>query len=322
MIIKSTTEQIMDLSVDLGTSMVKGATRKGADIITAKIPNRTQVNNPANKSQCRYVEVQGEQGIYIGIGKLNNNVAKHSRENLLEQVIAMANEFYGDTKRLMINLKLGLPFKLYDNDKFVNELKSKFKTNTWIDYKFNDETDKSLYINKIEVHIEGYSAFESIIDKVGIQQRILLLDVGGETTDLASFTYNYETNEYDTDDVFTVEKGVISLVGEITKAINDSIGGDIESGHIDNLLRAGQTTVFYAGADHRIVDYIGAIDKSVKDMVNEITNQFGSLDNYCIVGLGGGFDVFNTIANQYIKANIELNSDSRFYANAIGYLGE
>lgn len=319
MIIKSTIEKAIDLSVDLGTSMVKGATRKGAEILTAKIPNRTQVNNPANKSQCKYVELEGQQGIYVGIGKLNNNVAKHSRENLLEQVIAMCNEFYSDEESLVVNLKLGLPFELYDNDKFVDEFKSKFKTDEWINYKLNG-AEKSLYINKVEVHIEGYSAFESIVEQVGNQQRILLLDVGGETTDLASFTYNYETNEYDTDDVYTVQKGVISLVNEITKAINDDIGGDIDSGHIDNLLRTGQATVFYGGEHHRIADYVVAIDKSVKEMINEITNEFGSLNNYCIVGLGGGFDVFNAIANQYIKANIELNSDDRFYANAIGYL--
>lgn len=319
MIVKSTIEKTIDISIDLGTSMVKGATRKGAEVLTAKIPNRTQTNNPANKAQCKYIEVKGAQGIYVGIGKLNNNIAKHSRENLLEQVIAMCNEFYSDVDDLAINLKLGLPFSIYDNDKFVEEFKSKFKTNEWIDYKFNED-DKSLYINKVEVYIEGYSAFESIVDQVGKQQRILVLDVGGETTDLASFTYNYETNEYDTDNVFTVNKGVISLVGEITKAINDDIGADIESSHIDNLLRTGQATVFYAGEHHRISDYVVAIDKSVKEMVNEITNEFGSLNNYYIVGLGGGFDVFNAIANQYIKANIELSSDDRFYANARGYL--
>lgn len=319
MMVKSTIMQPVDLSVDLGNSMLKGATISASGtVVTTKIANRIQVENPTDKEKYKYITV-GNQGVYIGVGKLNNNYAKHTRENLLEQVLWVADSLYPKQDRLSINLKLGLPFDLYDIDKYVEELKSNFETNTWINYSVNGE-EKQIYINGIEVFVEGYSAFISLINKLGVKQKVLLLDVGGETTDVCDFTFNFEENEYEVGKAHTVKKGVIGLVNEITKAINEAIGADIQSSTIDTLLRSNQKTVFYGAEDHVIADYVSVIDNTVKGMLSEITNEYGSIDNYYIIGVGGGFDVFNAIANQRIKASIELSSEERFYANVTGYL--
>ncbi|WP_165484066.1 hypothetical protein, partial [Clostridioides difficile] len=58
----------------------------------------------------------------------------------------------------------------------------------------------------------------------------------------------------------------------------------------------------------------------IDDMINKITNKFGQLDGYYVVGIGGGYKTFNKYANQFISKQLEVDDDSRFYANVIGYL--
>ena len=56
----------------------------------------------------------------------------------------------------------------------------------------------------------------------------------------------------------------------------------------------------------------------IDDMINDITNKFGKLDRYLVVGIGGGYKTFNRMINSQIKK--EIDREKQFYANALGYL--
>ena len=58
----------------------------------------------------------------------------------------------------------------------------------------------------------------------------------------------------------------------------------------------------------------------IDDMMNDITNKFGKLDRYIVVGIGGGYKTFNRMMNNQIKKEIKIDSEMQFYANALGYL--
>ena len=66
--------------------------------------------------------------------------------------------------------------------------------------------------------------------------------------------------------------------------------------------------------------YIEAMYPLINDILNKITNKFGQLDKYYIVGIGGGYKTFNKYANQFISKQLEVDEDARFYANVTGYL--
>lgn len=317
-VLKSTTNTVIeaDASVDLGNLMLKGATEFGGQVATVKLPNKYS-NQATLSDRVRCIEIDGEK-LYIGVGKLNNNALKHTRENLLEQTLVMIAELYPNATNLKVNLKLGLPYQLYDDNNCVDELKAKFPIGKPISHKING-IDRITEISNVDVLVEGYSAFISMLEKLGMKQRVLIIDVGGETIDLCSFKYDYTENEYDYEKAYTINQGVINLTKEIATNINKTLGADVSGEYIDELLRVGQP-LFYGAKEHSIGDYVGTIETTVKTIINTIVNEYGKLDNYYIVGVGGGYEVFNAIANQQIKANIELSANDRFYANVLGYL--
>lgn len=321
-ILKSTTNTIIevDIAVDLGNLMLKGATEFGGEIATVKLPNKYS-NQATLSDRVRSIETDGEK-LYVGVGKLNNNTLKHTREHLLEQTLVVIGELYPNATNLKVNLKLGLPYDFYDDDNCINELKAKFPVGKAIKHKIGNKTevvDRVTEITNVDILVEGYSAFISMLDKLGVKQKVLVIDVGGETIDLCAFKYDYTENEYDYEKAYTIKQGVINLTKEIATNINKSIGADVTGEYIDELLRVGQP-LFYANKEYSIGDYVDTIETTVKTIINTIVNEYGKLDNYYVVGVGGGYEVFNAIANQQIKANIELSANDRFYANVLGYL--
>lgn len=316
---KSTNIQsVVNVAIDLGNRMLKGATEIEGKVSVVKLQNRTSIQGTLTE-KVRCIELEGKK-IYVGVGKLNNNSLKHTRHNLLEQALVIINELYQNVENLKVNLILGLPYSLYDDESCINELKSKFPTHKKLLHKI-DGIDKTVEFNSVSVAVEGYSAFINIMDKIDIKQRVLICDVGGETIDLCAFKYDFIENEYNYEKAYTIKTGVIALTDEIATNINKTIGGaDIEGCTVDDLLRANQKYVFYRGTDYLLSDYIETIEQTVEGIILEITNEYGALDNYHVIGVGGGYDVFNAIANKHIKANIDLSAEDRFYANVVGYL--
>lgn len=311
--------EVVDMSIDLGNFMNKGAVMRGGKPFTRCIPNRTQTTNPPPKSKSKLVEIKGEDRVYIGIGKLNNSKLKHTRPHLLQTVMAMANELCPSTNRLAINLKIGLPYNLYDVDKYVDELKDNFATGVWIEHSVNG-VEREIIINKIQVYLEGYAGFSAIADKVQGAKRVLQIDVGGGTIDSCEFTWDKEYEEYDASNPHTISQGVISLTDKIAEAINREENADITGLMIDEALRDKEEYIEYGVKKFKITDYIYAINADIKNIISELIDTHGKLEGYYIVGIGGGYEVFSKLAKESIQATIVVEEEERFYANAIGYL--
>lgn len=309
--------KIVQIGIDLGNSMIKGATYKKGEIVKAKLPNRIRFDKNVNPKAR--VLVINDITTYVGIGKLNNNVLKHTRTNLLEQVLVMIHELYPEENNIKVDLKLGLPPEQLFNDIFLKEYQDKFTLGKDISFTI-DKNSKVVNINSVEVYAEGYSGFVHVSEKIDEKQDILSIDVGGGTTDLCNYIYDYEDDMYYPDVTHTIEDGVIDFGEEIAKLFNNTHGADIDQRQIDNILKNNLNSIDYKGTQYPLENYLKALDPLVKNTMNEITNKYGTLDKYIVVGLGGGYKTFNRMIKDNISKEIELDEETQFYANAIGYL--
>lgn len=318
--------KLEDVGIDLGNRKTKGARfSDSGELVLANIDNRVQAHASIDKQNSRTIELHGKS-LVVGVGDLNNNIYKHTRDFIMEQTLVMLNELYPTKHTLKVKIKTGIPADHFFNVSYVENLKEKFVTKKWIEYKVTDVNNvnrmitKRVYIEDVEIGAEGYSAFMTVGSKVGVRQKILVVDVGGGTTDLCSFAYQYETQSYKPVDVLTIDKGVIDLTSEITNYMNDLESADISYDQIDYLLRNNIDTVEYGGEEFVISEYMQIIEPTVSKMINKMTNKFGHLNGYFIIGIGGGYATFNAIANKYIKSSVEVDDTIKFYANCIGYL--
>ena len=325
-VVKADDLQVDEVGLDLGNRKTKGSRyNEEGELVLANIDNRVQATASIDKENSRVVEYNNKT-LVVGVGDLNNNTYKHTRDFIMEQTLVMLNELYPNKHTLKVKIKTGIPADHFFNVSYVENLKEKFITKKWIEYKVTDVNNvnnmvtKRVWIDDVVIGAEGYSAFMTVGSRVGVRQKILIVDVGGGTTDLCSFAYQYETQSYKPVDVMTIDKGVIALTSEITNYMNDMESSDIHYDQIDYLLRNNIPTVEYGGQELVINDYMHIIEPTVSKMINNITNKFGHLNGYYIIGIGGGYDTFNAIANKYIKSSVEIDDTLKFYANCIGYL--
>lgn len=309
--------KIVKTSLDLGNSMLKGATYIDGKAIVCKLPNKIQFNKTVNP-KARVFEIDGNI-MYVGVGKLNNNVLKHTRKYLLEQALVMIHELYPNDSELKVDLKLGLPPEQLFNDSYLKEYENLFPTSKVFNYSVGG-ISKKVTINSVEVFAEGYSAFVNLVDEITSKQDIISIDVGGGTTDLCNYSWDYEDEMYYPDETYTIKKGIINFSEEIAKYFNNKESADIQKEFIDNLLKNDIEVIEYEGKEFKLSDYLVSLSPMIDDMMNDITNKFGKLDRYIVIGIGGGYKTFNRMMNNQIKKEIKIDSEKQFYANALGYL--
>ena len=310
--------KFVSVGIDLGNSMLKAAKEVSGKKVRAKVPNRIQYSKTIN-AKAKKVEFNG-QTIFVGVGELNNNVQKYSRKHLLEQTFVMINELYPNESELKVDLKLGLPPVQYFNDSHKNSFIDIFPVGKQLDFNIDGVAKKVTFVS-VEVHVEGYSAFVSNIESIGDnKQDILSIDVGGGTTDACSYSYDYDDDMYYPNDTLTIPSGVIDYAVEIANHFNEVENADIDSKYIDNLLKNNIEVIEYKGGKYSLENYLSAIEPIVNDTTNKITNKFGELDRYIVVGIGGGYKTYNRMIKDRIAAEIVLDEDAQFYGNSEGYL--
>lgn len=309
---------IYKLGMDLGNLLLKGAlldTTTG-EMECLKMDNRisTIFDIDVNSRKLQY----NGRTLYVGAGELQHNVVKHERNNIMEQVLVMAHELTKDKESITIELGLGLPPKQYNNKEYRKSFIKKIKTGEPIKFRVNDDY-KEITIEKVRVYYEGYSALYNIIDKQDLEDLILVLDCGGSTIDACGYRLNPDTECHNAFKTHTVETGNINLIEELRHNINEKLNANIAFQTIDDAIRAGKETFRYAKKNHNMSEFLPYIESSIDMILNDIQNVYGALDQYQIILVGGGAKLVEIHAAKSIADNLELDEDTRFYANARGY---
>ncbi|MGL5507243.1 MAG: hypothetical protein ACRDB0_04990 [Paraclostridium sp.] len=307
----------IEAAIDLGNRILKAVTVINKKEVYYKLPNLVQIDKTINPKSIEFN--LNNNIVYLGVGNLNNNKLKHTRSYLLEQTLTCICGLAPGENSISVDLKMGLPPEQLFNDSYLEEFKSNFKLKEKITFAHN-RVQKTVIINSLEVFAEGYSGFVHISDKIDTKQDILSIDFGGGTIDLCDYQYDYEDSMYYPNNIFTVETGSIDFANAIATNFNRVNNADIDLKYIDTLLTQEIDTIEYKGIEYNLKDYISVLEPMAHEVINKITNKYGKLDNFVLVGLGGGYKTFNRITKHLISKQIELDENTRLFANALGYL--
>lgn len=307
------------VAVDLGNLYIKGVVRdqKTGKVIKKKISNKITTEVDIKNSKTRKLQ-RGGNTYYIGTGNLNNNILKHTRQHILDQILVMISELIDD-EFAKVSVALGLPPAQLNNESFRRSFLNEIPIGEEIEFRVDDSYRK-VVIESVKTYYEGYSAFYNLINVGEYDDNLLVIDVGGGTIDCCSYKYDIDDETHNPVRTHTVEKGAINLIEELRQYINKKIDGNVSFEDIDDCIRAERETFKYRNVEYKISDYINSIETTVDNIMNNIDNKYEGLDKYQIVFVGGAAKLFKIHASKKVANEFELNEDQRFYANAEGYL--
>ncbi len=322
MIEKSRTETIVKVkaesNVDIGNLNLKGVGFNDKDeMVMVNLPSSVETRTTLNHL-AKMIEFNGRK-IFLGCGTRNNNVLKHKRDFLVEQVLAITCMLYPNLDNLDVNLKLGLPPEQFSQLKYQKELIEKFEIGKNYNFKI-DGREKNIVISNIQVCIEGYSAFVALAEGIEYTGRdLLIIDIGGGTSDACSFTYDFDLEQFVPGIPITAPSGCIDMVEKITNSMNSVFGADIKEAQVDTYIRKDRDELLHGNQTYKISEHIG-VSRDVANLIyNKLTNTYGSLDNYLVITVGGGAKLFNILVGDKISNKLEISDTDMFYANAIGF---
>ncbi len=306
------------IGIDLGNLYLKGVIRdlQTGEIIKKKIANKITTEVDIN-TKSRKLQRDGNV-IYIGSGSLNNNILKHTRNHILDQILVMTSELTTE-ECVRISLALGLPATQLNNESYKANFLDQIILDKEIEFRVNDSY-KKVIIENVEVYYEGYSAFYKLINEGEFDDNLLVIDAGGGTIDCCSYKYDIDDETHNPVKTHTVEKGAINLIEELRQYINKEIEGNIPFEVIDDCIRSDKGTFKYKNNEYKLDDYIHSIETTVDNIMNNIDNKYEGLDNYQIVFVGGAAKLLKIHASKKVANEFKIDADQAFYANAEGYL--
>ena len=311
-VISIDTTEVVDVAVDLGNAVIKGAVKDGNVFKCDKLDNKVQTIRTGNPKEIRFSQGQGE--LVFGTGKLQNNKLKHEREFLLEQALIMTNKLI-DKDSIKVNLRVALPPGEFFNDEYVEKYKSRFPVGV---HKFNIEKEpKEVEITNIDVFMEGYSAFLDIAHNIKTTNNLLIFDIGGGTLDCIEIIYDRRDKSFVPSNAASVRKGSIDLYACIMNEINAK-GKTVKLEGIESHIDDGSDMI---NGRYSIQEHLNIAKAEFKSMLNEIANKLEcTLSEYDIVCVGGGTTIFKML---YEDSNlIELDIKDTIYSNTIGMLNQ
>ena len=311
-VISIDTTEVVDIAVDLGNAVIKGAVKDRNVFRCDKLDNKVQTIRTGNPKEVRFNAGQGE--IVFGTGKLQNNKLKHEREFLLEQALIMTNKLI-DKDSIKVNLRVALPPSEFFNDEYVQKYKSIFTPGV---HKFTiGDEPKEIEIKDVNVFMEGYSSFLYIAHNIKTTNNLLIFDIGGGTLDCIEIIYDKRDKSFFPNTAASVRKGSIDLYSCIMNDINNN-GNSVKLEWIESAIDNKEDMI---NSRYSIKEHLSSAKVELKSMLNEMANKLGcSLNEYDVICVGGGTTIFKML---YDNTNLlELDLQDTIYSNAIGMLGQ
>jgi plasmid segregation protein ParM len=238
-------------------------------------------------------------------GTFDINVNKVLKKNLIVSVATLLALSTEDTN---VELGIGLPINFYSSQK--DTLHKMIMDNQDMRIELNGEK-KRYIIKKCTVIPEAvgvyYSLSTDVLNAIG-KREVLMIDVGGKTTDMCIIDYNSTIKK-----PATLPLGMLNLYNFIANKINaDNPDLCVTIEDMKDILDNG-LNVF----DKELpIPFIDNIQKSmVEDIFNYIKIQYQDYQRKVIVLCGGGH-----ILEDYFRVhipNLIVNKD--IFANAVGF---
>ncbi|MBY2477531.1 ParM/StbA family protein [Clostridioides difficile] len=293
------------LGIDIGNYAVKTSSD---DIFESKV---TEVKNFGSDSDSVKI---GNKTYYIGEGDEEINIVKYEKENFLPLLLGAICR---NTDDEIVDLALGLPVKQFGG--LRKDLIEKLQGKEYhVEFaKGNETTKRDITIRSVQVFPEGITGYlyyaKDIVDQIAGRD-VVLVDIGGKTTDIALVQGNKATDPY------SINIGTINIYDAIKKSLemDERFLGKVEIKRekIQDYINKG----FYLNGEKQ--DIKKNIDASIslfKQIYNELKLNY-PINTAAVVVMGGGAKLLGEAFKKNIPGIIVMSDvDKHVFANAKGY---
>ena len=247
---------------------------------------------------------------FLGEGEEEINPKKFEKENYMPLLLgAICKSTSEDT----VDLALGLPIKQYTQFKqvVIDMIQDKE-----FNVKFGD-TNRRIYIYSVKVFPEGITGYlyfgKDIQDRVGSRD-VVIVDIGGKTTDIALIKENRATKPH------SMDIGTINIYDAISKSIEKDkrFQGDvtIDRDKVQDYIDKG---FYFKGEKQDISSNIAASKELFKKIYNELKLNY-PISTEAVIVMGGGAKLLGNVFKQNIPGIIVMDDiQTHVFANANGY---
>lgn len=243
----------------------------------------------------------------IGEGDYDTNLNKLSKENLLPMLCLAAGL---STKEEFIRVVLGLPINQYRSNK--NKMLEIIEGNKVLNFKLNG-LDRCICIEEASIFPEGVATYYSLdIEKrkALVDQDLIILDIGGRTTDIALLKAGKKRSVAKST---SLDVGMINIYNDMINEINSlyTLGLNIEDA--EGILKNG----LEVDGEKQDTSFIKNIVKNnIEKVFKELNISYPVRTSPLIVTGGGGKSFFKSLKKRYPTAQLV---EDNLFSNAIGY---
>ena len=243
----------------------------------------------------------------IGEGDYDTNLNKLSKENLLPMLCLAAGL---STKEEFIRVVLGLPINQYRSNK--NKMLEIIEENKILNFKLNG-LDRCICIEEASIFPEGVATYYSLdIEKrkALVDQDLIILDIGGRTTDIALLKAGKKRSVAKST---SLDVGMINIYNDMINEINSlyTLGLNIEDA--EGILKNG----LEVDGEKQDTSFIKNIVKNnIEKVFKELNISYPVRTSPLIVTGGGGKSFFKSLKKRYPAAQLV---EDNLFSNAIGY---
>lgn len=276
----------MILGIDVGNYSLK--TSEGINI-------KALVSKEANiLEESITLEMDGESYI-IGEGRFETELNKSNKANFLPLLYAGIGL---STKDNFNSVVCGLPINQYKRNRATIE--EMIENNKVKKVKINGK-ERTIVIENFKVYPEGLGAYYNL----GINEDVIIIDIGGRTTDIAYISNNKPAA------TGTVAVGTLNILADIQDIINSNYSLDLTLNDIDKMLTRNS---FIIDGEAINTEFIKNILRSNFSKIKEKLDLDFPARTEKIILVGGGATLFyKAFKNRYtncemIKENILSNA--------------
>ena len=243
----------------------------------------------------------------IGEGDYDTNLNKLSKENLLPMLCLAAGL---STKEEFIRVVLGLPINQYRSNK--NKMLEIIEENKILNFKLNG-LDRCICIEEASIFPEGVATYYSLdIEKRKslVDQDLIILDIGGRTTDIALLKSGKKRSVAKST---SLDVGMINIYNDMINEINSlyTLGLNIEDA--EGILKNG----LEVDGEKQDTSFIKNIVKNnIEKVFKELNISYPVRTSPLLVTGGGGKSFFKSLKKRYPTAQLV---EDNLFSNAIGY---
>ena len=243
----------------------------------------------------------------IGEGDYDTNLNKLSKENLLPMLCLAAGL---STKEEFIRVVLGLPINQYRSNK--NKMLEIIEENKILNFKLNG-LDRCICIEEASIFPEGVATYYSLdIEKRKslVDQDLIILDIGGRTTDIALLKAGKKRSVAKST---SLDMGMINIYNDMINEINSlyTLGLNIEDA--EGILKNG----LEVDGEKQDTSFIKNIVKNnIEKVFKELNISYPVRTSPLLVTGGGGKSFFKSLKKRYPTAQLV---EDNLFSNAIGY---